>query len=452
MLLRKFSFIFGIIMMIGLVNALVINSPENNTYLQNGYFNVTSELASSNVSFYLNNETSFGSENEICFFEDTADNEELVCTSVIAENNILSIGSIDFYMKFDNHTGNLYDSSGNGMVMTLALGTPSYNKYNGATLGHYNSSDGSAYIFSDLTPTFTIDDIDDFSMGLWVYDDTCHEVGANTIAMQGLASNGYMAFGISGSTSRGYGSVYLSMDDAQSSGGESIPCREWTFISATYDGTTHEGRNYINGRMVKNRTIWDGNGIVQTTQWKVGMWEATNWNGSIDEVWTDKGEIWSDEDMLKAYKFGEGEYYFKANEIDGGSSAETSMLTWFLDLYNPIINIVSPFYEHKDGTMIIKITDPNSFANVSLNVTLDGVQIDYVDFNDSITYINNTELAKGDYNLTILATDLSGRTITKEELFTVITSVAIKINNDSGIGILRFFSPTGYVILRFFGQ
>jgi len=451
LLKNKIFFALGIIFMIGIVNALIIDSPSDGKYFQNLEIVAISELTNSNVSFYLNNETTFGEENLICFFNNTVDDEELICTSIIAENNIMDIGSIDFYVKFDNHTGNLYDSSGNGMVMTLTNGVPIYHKYNGATLGYYNTNFSGQVIFSDLTPTFTLGNGDDFSMGIWVYDNFCLYTDSHTIALQGLTSNSYMAFGIAGSALRGYGRPYLSCDDAQATGGNSIPCREWTFISATYDGTTHEARTYINGEFNYNRTVYDGNGFATTTQWRVGAWEATNWNGSIDEAWTDKGVIWSDEDMLNAYKIGEGKYYFKVNETDGSSSTESSTLSYYIDRNNPTINLSFPRYETKNGFMNFSSVDTNSFSNVSLNLTLNGVQIDYVDFTDGIIYTNETDLAKGDYNLTILATDLSGRTTTKEKLFTVVTSVAINLHSDSGIGILRFFSDAGSAIMRFFG-
>ncbi len=394
----KLIFVLIIISMSFLVGAITLDSPNDNSYhsLLNIDLTTTADLDNSNVSFFVNNESSFSATNEVCLFVNNNGGDELNCTFAFTQRDYLP--ATIFNMRFDNHTGNLIDSIGSmNMVFN---GNPTYNVQGGASNGYYNYSING--FIEDLSPSFTLAHTDDFSLGAWVRVPE-EFISSNIASVQGHSCNTRMLFGITSSVVLGFGSVALCTDDDFLREGSQIRLGVWEFIAATYDGTTHDCKTYINGELTASGNCWDGNGFSTTTVWRIGGGDGT-YIGDIDEAWVVKNLVMSEEQINAIYKFGEGTYYWKVNSTNGTDTSTTGIQNFTLDITKPILSFNFSDSETSDSSISYNLTVVDSSP---VNTTLDVNNVNIKD-EQSKEIIDSIDLIFGKNNFVATAIDFAG--------------------------------------------
>lgn len=388
--------------------AITLDFPEDGRHLPTitPNLNATNNLTNANITFYVNTSDGFNEDNAVCNILNTSDTE-VNCT-FIAIPHVLDINSIDFYFKADEHLGNTTDNSGGGMDMLGDIvGTPTYFTQGGVTDGYFEYNKTGSNYHQDLTPSFTVSHLDDFTYGMWIRvpEENCIAGSNNNAGGQGLNSNAFTAFGRTNSVALSWDNVMISLDDANCRSGGGIPCNEWVFIVGRWDNV-HSCQTFINGEQKCTSTCWDGNGFSTTTAWRVGNF-GEQFFGQIDEAWFDKGVTWSDSDILRAYEFGEGVYYWKVNGTNATTSDETETRNFTLDITPPVI-FLNLTDEETTDTLISYLTNATDTNPITLNISYQKSDINNTSGDSPVELTGLQSLQFGVNNFIVTAIDLAG--------------------------------------------
>jgi hypothetical protein len=101
-----------------------------------------------------------------------------------------------------------------------------------------------------------------------------HQNSSNDIA--------YALYAAQGTGTGPAGHVLVGSNDNGTSGGSALPLNTWSFLTATYDGTTL--RTYVNGTQVASKAV-SGNIVTTSNPLRIGGdWSAEMFTGLIDNV------------------------------------------------------------------------------------------------------------------------------------------------------------------------
>jgi len=361
-------------------------------------------------------------------------------------------------VHFDNKTGVLDDE-----IQTtnyVAYGSPEYNQTGGVIQGaYYFDADetGSTYV-EQYTTSWYWNRVD-FSACAWVY----------YYGKEANSSNWYISSGQYWGNSLGSdaGNMYirnivssnvytLNMDDTSRSSTEVIVLNKWNFVCWTWDLNV-ASKLYIDGELVYTSTgtpdAYNDDESYYSTFGKSKRsfsGSAIAWNGSVDEAMYWFNDVLTESEINSIYTFNETEYCFKV-QVDYTGGSETSEEYCFQkDLTIPEVEIIKPdVYEAESSYIEVNASDE---YNISLSVYLNGDLIGYIDKNStSQTYINNTLLPKGRYNLTVEAEDQAGNVGTETYFFDIIGINNIKIYSEEENVNINIFSNILNTILNIFG-
>ena len=419
------------------IMAVTLNTPTSNEYIQ-GQLNATSVLSNSDLSFYVNNESSFGPDNLVCLYDNSATGD-YTC-DYLANRNAYPVENLAYHWKLDR-PATLTDS------VKGAVGVN-----NGAT--HLeNEGIVDSYSFDGTNDWIEIGPLgagtwnNGYTISLWVWRDI--DV-PNDPLMGGDDAGANRMFQLR----HLQGTYNFYFGDLTSSGTRCLPVgvpgdsNKWTHIVANYNLT--DGYIMVDGVKggecsTSTYDATDNPGI----EFGRNIIASEHWDGKIDDVMIFNRSL-TEAEIANLYNYQEGEYYAKVNDT-AGTPEESSSVFFYLDLNEPILDYHGPRYESGLGHISFEAEDTNSFANVSANITLDGTQIDYIDFDETINYINTTTLSKGRHNISILITDLSGRITLREKIFDVMTIQKIKVFAEDKTFVFRFFANSKNAIIKFFG-
>lgn len=447
--MKKILFLMVGMFMIGFASASITISTENAT-IYNFYSEVPIDFSSTfgDVEVYISNDTNFGENNLICEF---------------TSSGTYQCNFTAFYTgAFEDDCFSIYEFGDGGTAIGDDIGVANADCTNpySATIeencgmirscANMADSTGGGMACGDVRDSF-FGITDNFTIMSWAKfptEDEAFEVAGQTFPLfykaddqpklyiRGGGGANLSAWAIWGST----------VSPAHSIGGPpgTWEYDRWQFISASHRNDDW-GFLYDNGILSIDLQMYTSYspGSLETIGGEISGRKV---KGKMDELRM-CNRLFNEADLAQMYIYKEGLYYFKINNSNG----DTEYGMFRKDLNNPLIDLNFPIYESGTGFINFTAEDFNLFSNVSANITLDGVQIAFVDFNVTIFYINNTQLELGEHNLTILVTDLSGRTTTKEKIFEVINLVEINVYDDDKIGILSFFSDLKIAILNLFG-
>lgn len=469
-MLKKLSFIILGLMFINLISASTELGFNDGDYLKGitCLINVSTGQSNSNLSLMVISGTGTININDRVmtkFNPAINTNYPLYFTTTPFNQSIVSPVNIRLEMKQDNITqgGTLNDTASTAVWTEVKnTGAPNggliHNETGGVIGGAYqgywaNVTGFDNYLYNAI-PTFTIGTTTDFSMSGWVKASLVYHTSSSIDNLQVIIGENYgtsMTIYIRDYTN--YESFALNMDDSNARGSQDkVLDNKWHFVTITRDYTSGSSSNvkiYTDGILSSSQTISDY--ITTTNDWYIGWQERTTWvnhqflNGTADEI-KFYDVILTEEQISNMYDFKDGYYCAEAWAEYNGGIEKSSQKCFTKDSINPKI-IINTRYESSNGWINVSGTDLN---NISMNIILDGIQIDYIDFNETINYINQTTLEKGTYNLTIILTDIAGNSITKEKTLDVINIAKVLIYAEDKNAIIRFFVDTKNAIIKFF--
>ena len=413
----KLFLIIGLILMTNLVSAsITIISPTNGSGFS-GYSDKPISFTSSSggVSVYVSNDTNFDDDGKlICTYAGSGAN---VCNFTAFRTSHLS-GNLQSHYKFGDGSGSLTVDSGlapkssvtnTGVVQEENCGMlESCSEYNGGT---------DRLDYGDVRDILLGKNVD-WTITTWAKAD----VGSEGTTRQLFHKNDDSPSMHVSTNNNFVSSIYFNTGCSPrtlSTPINSIETGIWYQFTMVHDATANTVTHYING--VQGGTIADTCYNPLGAE-RIGGEGATDrsFDGVIDEFLM-MNTIVTSEDLDAMYIYKDGEYCFKINNTAGDS--ETGC--FIKDSVEPLITITAPRYETKNGFINLTVTDEQ---NISMVVLLNGVEINSTSLQTSpINYINQTILSRGDYNLTVIATDIVGNIARKEKLFSVIKIKTINI-------------------------
>lgn len=256
------------------------------------------------------------------------------------------------------------------------------------------------------------------SYGVWVYrTDSGNSYDNNIIALPEKSPG---EFGISLNTNSSNHVVFMickyGTACVQAVDNSILPLNTWTYLTATYDGTTGENgmKLYINGVNVANQTL-SLTGMANSTGDNVlgyyGFGGTSSFIGRIDEV-----GIWSreltQEEVINLYNSGLGCTY---------QSCTVAFPTI-------IINSPINYYNTTNPTITFNISVYDDFKIQNVSLYIDGVlnETNTSEFNG--TYIFTKILSEDNHNWSILAYDNDSNPIQSEVRYFTIDSTPPIIN------------------------
>ncbi len=382
----------SILLIIGLADALIIN---NQVYFPIAVptLNATSEILSSNLSFYVNNESSFTEDNLICQHREI-DLGDFLCEFKTVRKELIDANLVS-YWKFDRD-----DSTGDskGTNTLIEGGGILHEINNGSILDAYRfdgGSDGDANNF--LRTTFSISTVgDDFTYTAWIKTSAGDDDKI-------ISTNGRHPLGIISP-----GVLRVCLDGSCSQGTTSIIDNEWHFLAVS--GGVSDSFGYVDGvlEILDTDAPADITGIVLFGSNFDSM--SFFFSGIIDEIRLYDKSLSGDE-IRSLYVYGEGEYNLKVNDTNT-SDTESSTQDLIIDLTKPLINDLTRQLEEKnDYPFNIVITDS---YNTTLNLTVDGEAALFVPKNNTLQNFTFTiTLSDGRHDYLIISEDLAGNVVTK---------------------------------------
>lgn len=355
-----YSMLIGIFL-ISFASALILNSPEDNGFANSILFNVTSELTSSNLSFYWNDSSTMSEDSKVCFY-DNIGLGEYTCDSDIAQNDIPTdyIAFYKFYRddKLGDETGT-YD-------LTSCIGA-SHKENERAIIDHYDFDGSGDYCYR--TRLTQVSWNLDFSVSMLIKP---NDISQPTSRAGQLFQNPIS------STNRNCMMYDNGAFRAAYYNGSWVPTSacvlpnatgQWHHIVWTNDNGA--GKIYLNGEECNS-----GGSVANychVSNLQIGRCSLAPdycyYDGQIDEVII-YDKVLTDNEVANMYKTQEeGQIYWNATDINGTSTQSLSS-NFTLDLTAPILNIISP-RGVQTKIVALNITSSDDY-NVSLNISIDG--------------------------------------------------------------------------------
>ena len=413
----------ALILIVLSVNAIILN-PQGQGKMT-VLLNATNDIVgNANVSFFASIEDHFNSSHLTCLYENVPLNTDSLCNTTVVRNELIDSNLVAYY-KFDRD-----DSTGD------SKGSIDLTEQNGIVHHDNKGVLMDAYLFNGvnhyLSSAGTIVDSDGFTASGWVkttsFDDmkVLHIGGSGPLTVR-----------------QGLFRMCVDIDSCQPCTGR-IDDGEWHFITAVVSLT--ESSCYIDG--VFDRTDFDNPNPINGNVFIGKHATATQYfDGWIDEIRI-YDNLLTAEEIANLYTFGEGTYYWKANATNATDTSDSSTQTFIKDFVLPVITITEPLYESLDGLINVSGADTN---NMSMEVILNDVTVSKIINNESVSYVNQTKLARGSYNLTIILSDIALNTVTKQKLFDVIKINDIIVYSDGKDFIINVFSDLKDFIIDNFG-
>lgn len=437
--------LFGMItfslLSMSLVSATItINSPSNRTIFD--YYSMipidfTSDYG--DIHVFVSHNTSFSDNNVICNYSVSGTYE---CNFTAVYTGAYESDCESIYKFGDDGIGVEIDSGSGGDDCSV-LGTVDTFENCGLRKNCAEFTTAGDRLSCSTSHSDIVYYTDDFTLMAWVFLPTALgglETGVqNYVFEKGDQRPSFKLYGASDSL--GYTSSYSGAVSSINDNPRQYVYDIWQHQVLQHDEGLNKGFLFYND-------VSSGGGAMNPTfvgsaEYIGGGHSSQYFKGYLDEFKI-CNRLFSETELAEMYVYKDGTYYFKINNSNGDE-----VYGWFIkDLTVPVINLIQPKYESSSGHIELTITD---LTNITANITLDGIQIDYLESNASQYYINQTSLSLGEHNLTILSTDEAGRITIKEKIFDVMTIQKIKLFDDDKNFTFKFFIDTKNAIIRFFG-
>jgi len=449
MLLKKSGFIILGICLVSLVLAITIDSPIDGEWFPNRTVELTatSELANSELRFYVSNDTNFNdSKNLICKYENSGE-QVYNCnfTACIGEEYL---EYLEYHLRFDDPTPLANEVNGKSGISSIS----------GAV--HQNNAgllQGAYYFRTNTADYLNLGDVNDAVLG---NDFTVNIWGKLDVPI-GTQGSGYKLYWKNDDrpamvvrASDGAFILYNHNTDggthALVSGKFRLNDTKWHMYTATYDHSNRYFNIYVDGNWEAGRiasTLWSPSAI-EYIGCEPGIGDR-GWSGWIDEFKIFNKSL-SHAEISNLYYYEDVKFKWKVNDT-GASDEESAVRTFYVDTKPPIINLNSPYIYSPKGYFDINFQDTNLFGNVSFNITLDGVHIDSGDFNQTHDYYNQTSLSDGIHNYSILSTDLAGNYLQRNGTFNVVTIQNENVYNGNKTIKEMVYNGFKTIKVKFFG-
>jgi methionine-rich copper-binding protein CopC len=202
----------------------------------------------------------------------------------LEERALLSTGLVGAY-SFDEGSGTiLHDTSGSGNNGTITNATWS----TAGKFGDALSFTGSLNSWVTIANSSSLDLTTGMTLEAWVDPTSLNSPDAGwaaAIAKEHQNSGNDISYGLYAANGTGTppaGHILVGNTDYGAQGTSVLPLKTWTFLSATYDGTTL--KTYINGTQVGSTTI-KGSIFTTTDPLRIGGdWDSEMFTGLIDNV------------------------------------------------------------------------------------------------------------------------------------------------------------------------